>query len=319
MKKSPSTPSSGNHETPKGSRLRMAIAFILALGAGIGLGKCVYDKKETGHPNKPKMTDTLKADAEAKKEDLSLKQCQMDLLLGVASKQCKELSEDEIKKKYLERERVRLEKRAAEIIDKLGVTNANDQEKIFKAVVAGCSELRESVGKFLDLNEPKSTDKCDEPVWLSEEIGANWIDLSHSEDYEDLTADEKKWVDLYRDKKEKELLQQINFDDIKDSINKAAQEDKNLFNLQELKEINNFFNIIEETQKNILSAEGLPEKRAIICKFVTTMHSLESADISIEIFGKTRFTLFLNALRGYIGYIDNKVLFDPKICKEDKE
>ena len=192
MKNSPSTtPSSSSHEAPKGLNFRLAIAFILALGASIGIGKCVYDKKDAGHPGKPKLTDIMKQDAEAEKQELSLKQCQMDLLLGIAGKQCEQLSEEEIKRRYLEREKSRLEKRAADIIEKLGITKTDDQEKIFRAVVAGCSEYKYSVDKNIVLKEPPRPNSCFNLINLEQDVGANFTDSLYSDDSEDIASYEK--------------------------------------------------------------------------------------------------------------------------------
>ena len=59
MKKPSSTPSRLT-EKPKSSGFRSAIYGLLLIGASIGIGKCIYDKKDIDQQNKDSVSDTSK-------------------------------------------------------------------------------------------------------------------------------------------------------------------------------------------------------------------------------------------------------------------
>jgi len=331
MPNTPSTQPPAHPETPKGSKFRLAIAFILALGAGIGIGKCVYDKKDTDHPGKPKLTDIMKPDAEAERQELSLKQCQMNLLLGVAGKQCEEFSEDV---KYLERGRANLEKRAAEIIERLGITNEEDKEEILQKVLKGCTEFGNVDGTTLQLKEPPSPDTCGDPIKLTEGIKANWFEIS-PEDYEALNDEEKKWIDMFRDKKEEELLREIHFNDIKKRLDMiraiTTQGDFEINNPTNKEMVNafvsvlfgqitepmsNFIQAMEEARDNMLKTQDQDERRGIICAMTEKMEKIKKNAGGLDLLDMddVRINILIRTLYSLAGITDHDPLENPYDC-----
>jgi len=63
MQNSPSIRLVTKPEAPKKSKFRLAIVFILTIGAGIGINRCIYDKKATELPDKADGGDVVKPDA----------------------------------------------------------------------------------------------------------------------------------------------------------------------------------------------------------------------------------------------------------------
>jgi len=270
MKRIQNRPSAGpsvNCERRWALKFRLAIAFIITIGAGFGIGKCIFDKKGPVSAGSSDIQAAEQPDAGKKRTEIMLKRCHTDLM-RVVNFQCGEINEEEMRKRYLERERSNLEKRAAEIIDKLGITDADDQSAIFKAILKGCTEVKYASGNNIKFGPPSLKKQCLDPIDLNEEPKKNWLDISE-EDYKELTANEKEVADLYRDKKVEEALRKISFDDTNKKIQNLTQSDEEFRNLGLPEYYQKFFDLLEETRTNILEAGSNEEKRSIICNLIT--------------------------------------------------
>lgn len=124
-----------------------------------------------------------------------------------------ELSDEEITRRYLEREHARLVARAQEIADELGVFDLEDRFKIEEAVRKGCTEITGSNGKTIELKKPEP-EECT-PVPLAEDTGRIWVD---PKDYEALSPAEKAAIDRFREQDFEGFIRQANFDDTRQRL-----------------------------------------------------------------------------------------------------
>jgi len=266
----PSGAPSSSLEVKKTSNFRLAIAFILTICAGFGIGKCIFDKKDAEMPNKPEKTNLIKPDTAQIKQKILLRHCSTNLL-KVTNLQCEELSSEEIEKQYLEREKANLEKRTLDIIEKLKITNPQDQEKILEAVLKGCSEIRKASKKSIKLDSPPPIKECLDTIRLSESPRRNL--LLNEEKYNELSDEEKELVDLYRDKKLEEALRRLNFDKERKKIDELAQTDEEFRRLGIAEYFKIGFDFFEQTRAKMLGAKNDEERLKIFCMFLDDSES----------------------------------------------
>ncbi len=273
-------PSSKNHresfvKTPTFTlKFRLAVTFILGMIAGgIVVDKCSGDKAD--QPKQPGIADTSKTGGEAPPsppeppepdDEVDFSQCR-NLVFKVTHPEC---GEDEIKRRYLERRREELEKWADKIIKKLGIHNPNDQDKIREAVLNGCTEFGKISGNLLVLEPPPPMQYCH--VMLEEESEKDWLDISE-EEYEKLSHEEKRLVDLYRDKKYEDTLEGIRFTEFKNKIDELTENDGEFVDLGLADDYNNDFDMLSQAQEDMIRAQSQEERLKILCKLFVDIES----------------------------------------------
>jgi|GEM_PF-4092306 len=202
----------GSPETHRSISVRQAIALLLTGLAGGALDHWVI------HPSfgssNPPVAHVDTDSAPENRADASVRRLAESRRLFFLSGGPRELTDEEITRRYLEREKERLEARAGEVLDELGVVNADDRASIADAVKAGCTEISNSSGDQVELSPPQSSPpEC--LISLDEDTGRIWVD---PKEYEALSEQEKAAIDLYRKKDFDGFLKQASFEDTRQRL-----------------------------------------------------------------------------------------------------
>lgn len=206
-----SKPSNGP-ETPRILSFRGVIALILAGITGGALDHWVIHPS-SGVPKPPAPTLGRENNVESRAETAvhrARKAHRLFFLSGVRQ----ELSDEEITRRYLERERERLAARAEKVVDELKVSNPADRAKIAEAVKAGCTEIHHSDGREVDLKRASRQHICG-PIELDKDTGSIWVD---PQSYDGLSEAEKMALNRYRSKDFEGFLREASFEDTRDRL-----------------------------------------------------------------------------------------------------
>jgi len=282
MTNPPSKPSYPSKQ-PSGSGFRTAIFFVLGSVAVSGLGGYLLGKFSNEKADKSEITDVIKVvDSSSKSiqsgdgERLDFPQCR-NLILTIGNPKCRRLSKDELKKRYLAEHQKGLEKKADALVGQLGIYNPDDINKIYKAMLNGCTAVKTIEGKTITLQPPPAINNCDNPIFLNQEPDKNLVDNGEFIDYEKmlsgLSSEEREMMEAYRDKNYDELFKKANFKDIKSQIDLLDRGDFEFSRLGIGKSINNTFKSLEEARDEILKTKNTAERQRIICELILKMNS----------------------------------------------
>ncbi len=337
MTNSPSKPSHLS-EQPSGSGFRTAIFFVLGSMAVSSLGGYLLGKFSNEKPNKSKITDVIKAvDSSTKPvqsgngEQLNFPQCR-NLILTIGNPKCRKLSEDELKRRYLAEHQKELEKKADALIGQLGIYNSDDINKIYKAMLNGCTAVKTIEGKTITLQPPPAINNCDNPILLNQEPDKNLVDNGEFIDYEKmlsgLSSEERGMMEAYRDKNYDELFKKANFKDIKSQIDLLDKSDSEFSRLGIGKSINNTFKSLEGARDKILKTKNTTERQRIICELIIKMNSqqftneqskklteLQERGINLDFDDSVQFYAFWHGLLAMSGFSTSESDVEER-CKQ---
>jgi len=279
MNNSPSKPPHLS-EQPNGSTFRSMIYGLLLVGAGLGVGKCVFDKKNTDLQNKPDITDVRERKREGSNISRRLQKdwiptAGADELINLA--QCRLLvlelnpqiiSEVEVLKMADKIKKGSLKISADGIIERFCIHDSTDQKKIKDLVAKG----------FKLLKVEKKSDGSWQMVFknpVSEhEDGDKWLDLKEKQVCKILTSDEENNLDKEkkRDQAMKKLIEDLkkgNVDNILSQLDTQEMMDdarfKGVENEKLTKELAKAMNKLKEVIK---SNKDINEKRKMLCKLI---------------------------------------------------
>ncbi len=337
-------PSKPSHlsEQPKSSSFRSMIYGLLLVGAGLGIGKCVFDKKDTDQTNKPDITNIRKVSVEkhdntrdvlrgwmptaSADELINLAQCRL-LVLQLDNKIISEVEilnmADKIKKGSIKID-------ADGIIAQFCIYDSSDKKKIRDLIAKGFKlkkvEKRANGSWQMIFDSPLSDDEgYDE-----------YLDLNERHVCKILTPDEEKDLEKTRkqNKENKELVESLKKGGVDDALNqfdtKKIMDEARMQGIENEEIIGELVKSIDKLKGLIKSTQNEMDKKKMICELLPSLLKLsvltdklgehvksrieDNPNIPIDKFGN-----FLSALAESLGVDDfeNCILYQAGITPEE--